>query len=169
MNEAAPSRADAVAEGLTRFLAHELGPVSELLVTDVGLVSSIGNAREPWSFAVSWRDRDGVGRSERCVMLLKAEAGQLETELGPEFATIRALGQSDVPVPKALWCDETGEVARPAVLRDRVRAGNRQHAPRFGSKMVILRSGRSPSISPGLLPGSTASTGHRPIATGIAR
>jgi len=102
------SRAAEVADGLTRFLANELGPVTELRVTDVGLVSSIGNAREPWSFNVSWREAGGTERAERCVMLLKAQAGQLETEIGPEFATIRALGDSDVPVPRALWCDESG-------------------------------------------------------------
>lgn len=102
-------RAAEVAAGLTRFLANELGPVTELCVTDVGLVSSIGNAREPWSFTVSWRDAGGIERAERCVMLLKAGAGQLETEIGPEFATIRALADSDVPVPRALWCDESGD------------------------------------------------------------
>ncbi len=106
-----------VTEALERFLANELGPVTDLVVTDVALISSIGNAREPWSFTVSWRDDDGdddgsgdgAERVERCVLLRKAEAGQLETELGPEFATIRALGSADVPVPRALWCDETGD------------------------------------------------------------
>ena len=42
-------------------------------------------------------------------MLLKAEAGQLETSLAPEFGVIAALGPSDVPAPPALWCDESGE------------------------------------------------------------
>ena len=99
----------AIAEGLKQFLANELGPVTHLSVTDLALVSSIGNAREPWSFNASWREADGTERSERCVMLLQAEAGQLETTIGPEFATIRALGASDVPIARALWCDETGD------------------------------------------------------------
>ncbi|MGF1599854.1 MAG: phosphotransferase family protein [Acidimicrobiales bacterium] len=105
------SRAAEVADGLTRFLANELGPVAELSVSDVGLVSSIGNAREPWSFTASWRrgdDTSGTVRTERCVLLLQAGAGQLETEIGPEFATIRALGDAPVPVPRALWCDPSG-------------------------------------------------------------
>lgn len=103
------TRAAEVADGMTRFLGHELGAVTELSVTDVGLVSSIGNAREPWSFTVTWRDVDGVEQTERCVMLLQAEAGQLETQIGPEFATISALEGSGVPVPRALWADETGD------------------------------------------------------------
>lgn len=98
-----------VAEDLAGFLANELGSVTELSVTDVVLVSSIGNARQPWSFTASWCDAGGTERTERCVMLLKAGAGQLETDIGQEFATIRALGESDVPVPRALWCDESGD------------------------------------------------------------
>ncbi|MDA3040024.1 MAG: phosphotransferase, partial [Actinomycetota bacterium] len=71
-------------------------------------MASIGNAREPWSFTASWHDAEGVGHETRCVMLLQAEAGQLETTLGPEFGTLRALAASDVPAPRALWCDESG-------------------------------------------------------------
>ncbi|MDH3683507.1 MAG: phosphotransferase family protein [Acidimicrobiia bacterium] len=103
------SRQDEVAAGLLAFLAYELGVVSELIVSDVALISSIGNAREPWSFNVSWCDADGTKHHEQCVMLLKAGAGQLETTLAPEFDTIRALGGSDVPLPRALWCDESGD------------------------------------------------------------
>ena len=103
------SRQDEVATGLLAFLADELDDVSELTVSEVALISSIGNAREPWSFNASWLDAHGTEHSERCVMLLKAGAGQLETTLAPEFETIRALGGSDVPLPRALWCDESGE------------------------------------------------------------
>lgn len=103
------SRADEITDGLTNYLVAELGPDSSPVVTDLALVSSIGNAREPWSFTATWEAPGGGERCEQCVMLLKAEAGQLETSLGPEFATIAALGDSGVPVPPALWCDETGE------------------------------------------------------------
>ncbi|MGH1492703.1 MAG: phosphotransferase family protein [Acidimicrobiales bacterium] len=103
------SRPAEIAEGLTKFLSAELGIDASPVVSDVALVSSIGNAREPWSFNASWQTPDEGQRHEECVMLLKAEAGQLETRLGPEFATIAALGDSGVPVPPALWCDETGQ------------------------------------------------------------
>ena len=97
-----------LAAGLTAFLEAELGREAEPRVTDVAPVASIGNARDPWSFTARWRAGDGVERCERCVMLLKAEAGQLETTLGPEFHTIAALGGSGVPVPRALWLDDEG-------------------------------------------------------------
>ncbi len=89
------------AEGLATFLSEQEGrPVT---VGELQRISSVGNAREPWLFRATWD-----GRDERCVMLVKAEAGQLETSLGPEFATIAALDASGVPVPPARWLDEAG-------------------------------------------------------------
>jgi aminoglycoside phosphotransferase (APT) family kinase protein len=98
----------ALAEGLTTFLEAELGRGAEPQVSDVAPVASIGNAREPWSFTARWRTPDGDERVERCVMLIKAEAGQLDTALGPELHTIAALAGSGVPVPRALWLDDEG-------------------------------------------------------------
>jgi aminoglycoside phosphotransferase (APT) family kinase protein len=87
--------------GLEAFLTAEVGCAVE--VSDLALVSSVGNAREPWSFTATW-----PGSRERCVLLAKAAAGQLETALRPEFATIAALAGTGVPVPRALWLDESG-------------------------------------------------------------
>ncbi len=99
---------EAIGAGLTAFLTAELGGDAHPVISDVSPVASIGNAREPWAFTVAWQTADGHQRTERCVMLLKAEAGQLETTLAPEFGTIEALGDSDVPLARALWCDEGG-------------------------------------------------------------
>jgi aminoglycoside phosphotransferase (APT) family kinase protein len=47
-------------------------------------------------------------------MLVKAAAGQLETTLEPEFETVARLAGSGVPVPPALWLDESGDwIGRP--------------------------------------------------------
>lgn len=102
------TRAEEITGGLTAFLQAELVGATDIVVSDLSLISSIGNAREPWAFRVSWRDADGVFHTEQAVMLLKAEAGQLETALAPEFGTIGALEGSGVPVPRALWCDTSG-------------------------------------------------------------
>lgn len=89
-------------EQLEAWLSRQVGrPVT---VSGLRRVSSVGNAREPWSFRADW---DGGGQD--CVMLVKAAAGQLETTLGPEYATIAGLAGSGVPVPAALWIDEDGE------------------------------------------------------------
>lgn len=87
--------------GLERFLSGEVG--DDVTVVDLAPLSSVGNAREPWSFTACW-----AGAQTRCVMLVKAEAGQLETRLGPEFRTLERLAGSGVPAPRALWLDESG-------------------------------------------------------------
>jgi len=91
-----------VREQLSAYLSAQVG--SPVVVEDLRRISSVGNAREPWAFRARW---DGGERD--CVMLVKAAAGQLETTLGPEFATVAALAGSGVPVPDALWLDEAGE------------------------------------------------------------
>lgn len=106
MNEPQP-RSEHLTARLTDFLLAELGSEAEPVVSELALISSIGNAREPWSFTAGWNAPEGR-RTEDCVMLLKAEAGQLETSLAPEFGVIAALDSSDVPTPPALWCDESG-------------------------------------------------------------
>lgn len=95
--------ATAMTAGLEAFIAAAEGqPVT---VADLAPISSVGNARDPWGFTARWAD----GREARCVMLVKAEAGQLETELGPEFHTLARLEGSGVPAPPALWLDEAGQ------------------------------------------------------------
>ncbi len=88
---------------LAAFLSEQVHDA--VTVEDLQRISSVGNAREPWSFRACW-----AGREERCVMLVKAEAGQLETSLVPEFATIAALAASGVPVAPARWLDPDGSV-----------------------------------------------------------
>ena len=97
--------------GLEAFLSAEMG--ESVTVTDLEPVSSVGNARDPWFFIARWGHNER-SVEQRCVMLVKAAAGQLDTTLRPEFATIAALAGSGVPVPKALWLEETGRfIGRP--------------------------------------------------------
>ena len=118
MTTPSPGTNTALRAGLEAFLADRLG--EQVAVEDLARVASVGNAREPWSFTV----RQGDGRATSCVMLVKAEAGQLEVELGPEFRTIAALAGSGVPVPAALWLDETGAwIGRPFFVTERVPGG----------------------------------------------
>ena len=102
-----------VRDGLTAFLRAELASAEAVEVNDVARISSVGNAREPWSVTARWR-RDGRAHERRAVLLVEAEAGQLETGLGAEFGVLRGLEGSGVPAPAALWLDETGEwIGRP--------------------------------------------------------
>ena len=150
-----------LAEGSTAFLEAELGPGAEPRVSDVAPVASIGNAREPWSFTVRWRTPDGAERVERCVMLIKAEAGQLDTALGPEFHTIAALAGSRRPGPPGAVARRRGPLAGPTVLRHRVRRPAPPRCDRCGCPAACPRSAPSASTSPGPRPACTRSTGGR--------
>jgi len=79
-----------------------------------------GNARQAWEFDVRWLEGGGE-RKVSCVMLRKAEAGQLESDLVSEFRTISALWGSGVPVARALWIDSEGRwLERPSFIMERV-------------------------------------------------
>ncbi len=91
-----------MAARLADFIAAQVGAL--VTIRDLARVSSVGNAREPWSFTASW-----AGETVPCVMLVKAAAGQLETTLAPEFLTIAGLDGSGVPLARARWMDETGD------------------------------------------------------------
>jgi aminoglycoside phosphotransferase (APT) family kinase protein len=110
----------ALQDRLEAFVATQLGDARAVRVVGLAPISSVGNARQAWGFDVQWR----VGVDEKqlsCVMLAKAEAGQLETHVGPEFHTVRSLGASGVPVARALWVDETGEaIGHPFFVTERV-------------------------------------------------
>ncbi len=96
-------------EQLETFVAAQLPGATGVEVRNLEPISSVGNARQAWSFDLFW-STDGRTHELGCVMLVKAPAGQLETEMKTEFATMRALYGSGVPIPRVLWLDQTGDV-----------------------------------------------------------
>ncbi|HUP73067.1 MAG TPA: phosphotransferase family protein [Acidimicrobiales bacterium] len=104
---------------LQSFVAAQLPAASDVTVLDLAPISSVGNARQAWGFEVQWRDGDDIERVS-CVMLVKAEAGQLETHIAPEFNTVRSLWGSGVPVARALWMDATSDaIGNPFFVTER--------------------------------------------------
>ena len=105
---------------LESFLATQMPDMREISVQDLAPISSVGNARQAWGFDVQWRKGSEVERRS-CVMLVKAEAGQLETAVEPEFNTVRSLWGTGVPVARALWMDPTNEaIGSPFFVTERV-------------------------------------------------
>ncbi len=94
-------------EGLRSWLASQMPRAEAIEVGVVDPISSVGNARRPWVFDVGWREDEGA-RSMRCVMLVKVPGGQLESELAPEYATLRVLHAHGVTIPRPLWIDTDG-------------------------------------------------------------
>ena len=106
--------------GLLQFLQENVPGAEDVRVDNLAPIQSVGNARQPWGFDVRWRD-GGVSHHVDCVMLVKAPAGQLETELGPEFNVMRSLWETGVPVPRTLWMDGEGRwIERPFFITEKV-------------------------------------------------
>lgn len=104
---------------LRQFLGANLEGAREIRIENVAPITA-GNARQAWEFDVRWRER-AVPRKVSCVMLRKAGAGQLETDLVPEFRIISSLWGSGVPVVRALWMDGEGKwLERPSFIMEKV-------------------------------------------------
>lgn len=84
-----------------------------------------GNARKAWLLDVAWRAAGGDHR-EPGVLLLQEEAGQLESDVGAEFAVLDAVQRGGVPAPKPLWLDAEGEILGfPGFVMARLAGGSR--------------------------------------------
>jgi aminoglycoside phosphotransferase (APT) family kinase protein len=105
---------------LHRFLEAKLDRARDIRIDNVAPITA-GNARQAWEFDVHWLEGGGEERKVSCVMLRKAEAGQLESDLVAEFGTISALWGSGVPVARALWMDSEGRwLERPSFIMEKV-------------------------------------------------
>ena len=119
MNATPPEAAQDLERRLKAFLAARLDGARDIHIANLAPITA-GNARQTWEFEARWVGGEGE-RKVGCVMLRKAEAGQLETDLAPEFRTVRALWDSGVPVARALWIDEEGIwLERPSFIMEKV-------------------------------------------------
>lgn len=96
-----------IEEKLAALICARDSVARDVQITDLRPLSG-GNARRAYSFDAAWRDGQGV-RQERCVLLCRAEAGQLEVVPRHEFDVLRAIEGRNVAAPRALWFDEDGE------------------------------------------------------------
>ena len=110
---------ESLVAGLKEFLGANLDGARDIRIDNVAPITA-GNARQAWEFDVRWLDGGGEQKTS-CVMLRKAEAGQLETDLTPEFRIISTLWSSGVPVARALWMDREGRwLERPSFIMEKV-------------------------------------------------
>src|SRR5580693_5164146 len=103
MSEAASNAVSALNERLRKFIGAQVPAAQNIEVGNLAPLTA-GNTRNAWSFDASW-DEGGSRQTVGCVMLRKAEAGQLETPLIPEFEVIKAVWGTGVPIARALWID----------------------------------------------------------------
>jgi aminoglycoside phosphotransferase (APT) family kinase protein len=119
MKDNAVDAASLLKEQLCDLIAAQEPGAQDIKVGNLAPLTA-GNTRNAWAFDASWT-AGGKTHTRGCVMLRKAEAGQLETPLIPEFEVIKALGNTGVPIPRAYWIDPEGKwVERPAFVLERV-------------------------------------------------
>ena len=119
MSPSSPGAAENLVARLQRFLEGNLEGARDIRIDNLAPITA-GNARQAWEFDVRWLD-GGEERKVSCVMLRKAEAGQLETDLAREFRIVAALWGSGVPVARALWMDSEGRwLERPSFIMEKV-------------------------------------------------
>ncbi len=69
-----------------------------------------GFSYETWSLRATWQE-EGARRDERLILRRAPRGGVLEPyDASREFRVLQALEGTPVPVPRALWCDATGDV-----------------------------------------------------------
>lgn len=119
MSPSSPGAAENLVARLQRILEANLEGARDIQIDNLAPITA-GNARQAWEFDVRWLD-GGEERKVSCVMLRKAEAGQLETDLAREFRIVAALWGSGVPVARALWMDSEGRwLERPSFIMEKV-------------------------------------------------
>ncbi len=107
-----------LADRLTAFLGRRLPDRPAIEIRNLAPVSG-GNARRAWSFDLAADRQDEADLS--CIILMQAEAGQLESDLATEFQVISALKGTGVPAPAACWIDPDGsQLGAPAIILERV-------------------------------------------------
>lgn len=104
---AAPLHTDDMGTRFTRLIGAQEAGARDVQVTGLKRLGG-GNARSAWAFDAAW-STEGRQRTEHCVALCKAGAGQLDADLGREFKVLRAVEAAGLPTPRALWLDEHGE------------------------------------------------------------
>jgi aminoglycoside phosphotransferase (APT) family kinase protein len=108
--------ADAIARDLQQWLADELGDPG--VSVDRLRRTSVGYSRENWVFDAAWQT-DGRAHVQAFIARRDPAGSVLETDRRLEFAILRALTDTTVPVPKVRWLDPDGSrLGRPSIVMD---------------------------------------------------
>jgi len=109
-----------VAAALQQLIAARVDDATDIEITNLTRTSS-GYSRENWPFDVSWRSAGTDARIHHQLIMRRDPLGSvLVTDRRVEFAVLRALEDTAVPAPRALWLDADGEfLGRPSVVMNR--------------------------------------------------
>lgn len=90
-------------QALSRFIAEQTGGPAEVL--ELERIPG-GFSYETWTASAKWRGGEG-----KLVVRREPRGGVLEPyDASKEYRILKALEETDVPVPKAMWLENTGNV-----------------------------------------------------------
>lgn len=103
---------------LQAFLADRLPRDAAPEVLDVRRVGT-GSSRENWPFDAEWSE-NGVRSVHRLLMRRDPPASVVDTTRSAEFALLRSLAGTGLPVPAVHWLDDDGaRLSRPTMIVER--------------------------------------------------
>jgi aminoglycoside phosphotransferase (APT) family kinase protein len=106
--------AETIERDLTAWLGEELRDPG--LRIDGLRRTSVGYSRENWVFDAAWQ-ADGKAHTQAFIARRDPAGSVLDTDRRLEFAILRALAGTDVPVPKVRWLDADGtRLGRPSIV-----------------------------------------------------
>jgi aminoglycoside phosphotransferase (APT) family kinase protein len=129
--------ASSVREGLERLIhAHE-PRAGQLEIRGLRRTTG-GLSRENWPFDARWLE-GGVPREHALILRRDPLGSVLETDRRSEFAVLRALEKSGLPVPRAFWLDADGTfLGRPSLVMQRCEGANDHFVLEGGISQLAL-------------------------------
>lgn len=104
---------------LLEFLVDRLPGRADLEVSDLHRLGG-GSSQENWAFDLLWTE-GGTRCAAPLLLRREPESGVVDTTRETEFALLRKLLGTDVPVPEAHWTDDGTVFGRPALIVERRR------------------------------------------------
>lgn len=120
-------------EQLRRYLSYRLPGVADLWVSRP-VALTVGLSRENWAFDAAWTE-DGAPRYERYVLRRDPDVSLLATDRSAEFAVLKSVHGTRVPVPKPCWVEsEPHWLGRPFIVMERIERGETDPRPLFSDQ-----------------------------------
>ncbi len=104
---------------LQEYLADRLSEGKDLEITEPRRLGG-GSSQENWAFDAFWTEA-GTRRTAPLLLRREPETGVVDTAREAEFALLRRLADTDVPVAAVYWNDDGTTFGRPAMIVERRR------------------------------------------------
>lgn len=127
-------------ESMRDGLLTLLGPLGVSTLTEPARLGG-GSSQENWAFDADFDGQDGPAHRQ---LLLRREPARsvIDTSRDVEFALLKALSETGLPVPKVYVSDDGSLMGRPAMVVDRVRGRAHRSVLRGKDPLELGAEGR---------------------------